>query len=388
MIDSDKQSVDQKEIKAIDWMNDPESLTDEEFDLLSKDKDFERVCKEIQYCKQALRKQQKSSLPDADLAWKQFQSQHGLSSKHHRAYWWGMVSGVAACLLLGILYWGIKPYLISDNEVLVFAANEYPREVILQSDREGKVTLDSGTKNEVLSQLGVTLDQTADTFSLVYNIGENSAVERHTLSTPRGKDFKLVLSDGTIVWLNAESQLEYPSRFIGNNRVVRLHGEAYFQVAPDKQKPFIVETDQVRTQVLGTEFNLCSYSATDTHITLISGSIEVSSYKQKTSPIRVSPGKDAHLQPDGSFVLKQVDIDTYIYWKEGFFYFDNTALADIMQEIGRWYNVNIVFRQKEAMTYKMHYFCDRKKDISHAIELLNMMGKVQARLENNTIYIE
>ena len=305
------------------------------------------------------------------------------------ALWMGLALcgvGLAAGVALMLVFWWAWAY-VEKDEVRVFAANDVPGEIVLQNGTGTSVAIDADTEEGNLTRMGAVLTQRADTLGLAYTVAADQPVEQHTLSTPRGKDFRLTLADGTIVWLNAESRLEYPSRFTGSERRVRLKGEAYFQVAHNADVPFVVETECIRTRVLGTEFNLCSYAPADTHVTLIKGSVEVSS-PQQTVPVRIEPGEEARLQADGSFALSTVDVDAYVYWKEGYFYFDNTPLADIMQAIGRWYNVNIVFRSRQAMTYKMHYFCERRKDIAHAVELLNMMGKVKATVEGNTVYVE
>lgn len=374
------------EEKALDWMDSPDALSEEEFDALREDPAFRRACKDIMACRQAVRQGGKSTAADTELAWQRFQARLP-QPKVRRHYWLGVMAGVAASVLLMLAWWGVSSYLDSREAVQVFAANEKVGEIVLQDGSGQAVSIGPGTQEESLAQLGATLTQMDDTLGLAYVTSTDMPVETHVLSTPRGKDFKLVLADGTTVWLNAESRLEYPSRFTGDTRTVRLRGEAYFQVAHNEQMPFVVETECVQTRVLGTEFNLCGYTPADTHVTLIKGSVEVKSPHQAEA-VRMVPGEDAHLQSDGSFALCKVDVDAYIYWKEGFFYFDNTELADIMQTLGRWYNVNVVFRHKKAMTYKMHYFCDRKKDIAHAVELLNMMGKVTATVEGQTVYVD
>ena len=175
--------------------------------------------------------------------------------------------------------------------------------------------------------------------------------------------------------------------FIGDERIVTLEGEAYFKVAKDPERPFIVKTKTVQTRVLGTEFNIRSYTPEDTHVVLINGKVEVSNTKGG-SYTRLYPGEDAHLQSDGNFILAEVDLDSYVYWKDGYFYFDNVTLKDIMQNLGRWYNVNIEFRNKEAMEYKMHFISDRTKDLEHTISLLNRMKKVTVTLQGNTLTVD
>ena len=178
-------------------------------------------------------------------------------------------------------------------------------------------------------------------------------------------------------------QLKYNLEIVGCS----IGREAYFKVTKDPKRPFIVKTKTVQTRVLGTEFNIRSYTPEDTHVVLINGKVEVSNTKGG-SYTRLYPGEDAHLQSDGNFILAEVDLDSYVYWKDGYFYFDNVTLKDIMQNLGRWYNVNIEFRNKEAMEYKMHFISDRTKDLEHTISLLNRMKKVTVTLQGNTLTID
>lgn len=197
----------------------------------------------------------------------------------------------------------------------------------------------------------------------------------------------MILCDGTEVWLNANTRLIYPTAFVEKERTVYLEGEAYFKVTPNKQQPFIVKTPSIQTRVLGTEFNIRSYNPEDSHVVLINGKVEVSN-TQGGAYTAITPGEDAHLQADGNFILTEVDLDSYIYWKDGYFYFDDITLREIMQNLGRWYNVSIEFRNKEAMNYKMHFVADRRLGLEHTIQLLNRMKKVTVTLNGNTLTID
>lgn len=214
-----------------------------------------------------------------------------------------------------------------------------------------------------------------------------NTTETHTLTIPRGENFKVILCDGIEVWLNANSRLMYPTAFVEKERTVYLEGEAYFKVAPNKQQPFIVKTPNIQTRVLGTEFNVRSYSAEDSHVVLIAGKVEVCNTKGGRYTA-ITPGEDAHLQADGNFILTEVELDSYIYWKDGYFYFDDVPLREIMQNLGRWYNVTIEFHNPEAMNYKMHFVSDRRLRLEHTIELLNRMKKVTVTQRGNTLTID
>lgn len=212
--------------------------------------------------------------------------------------------------------------------------------------------------------------------------------ERHSLTVPRGQTFKLILSDGTEVYLNADSRLVYPSRFTGKERSVFLDGEAYFRVAKDAGHPFIVRTQTLQTRVLGTEFNVSGYEGSDTEVTLVEGSVEVSDADRQRT-VRIKPGEQASLQTDGGFAVQQVDVSQYIHWREGYFYYDNVTLLDIMKELGRWYNVSVVFCNADAMESRLHFVADRRQDLQHALTLLNRMNKFTiTQKADGRVYVE
>lgn len=373
--------IDKSLDKALDFLNDADSFSEEEFECLMKDDESLRDCKDLMDCRNAVA-QEYTHAPDVAKEWERFNEHHKL--RRPRYFLWGTLSGMVASILLFFLFsWFIKN---RQNEgVTVFQANNMAQQVMLQTSSGTSIALNDQTKQRTVGAVGSQLTTNNDTLMLKY--GAVRKVEFHTLTTPRGKDFKVVLADGTTVWLNAESRLTYPSRFTGKQRAVQLVGEAYFKVSKDKAHPFIVQTTGMQTRVLGTEFNIRNYSASDSHVTLIQGSVEVRGSK-RGSFVRIKPGEDALLQPNGSFKVEEVDVDGYSYWKEGFFYFDNVPFVDVMQSLGRWYNVNVVFINKAAMNYHLHYLCDRKSGIDEAVKLLNKMSHISVKIENNTIYVQ
>lgn len=311
--------------------------------------------------------------------------------KSHR-FFWGALSGVAATIIIILVYsWVVGFPLLTPKKVVAFEAVDGEQQVMLQTSVGNRIALLNNTPNDKLGAVG-TLIHKKDTLELAYNTSsvgsplKTDEVETHLLSTPRGQDFRIVLEDGTIVWMNAESSLEYPSRFVGNERKVRLHGEAYFKVKKDPSHPFIIQTDRMTARVLGTELNVRSYVSSDSHVTLINGRVEVAS-GQSSKPVSLQPGEDAQLMDGGSFVVQEVDVDTYTYWKDGYFYFDDVSLNDVMQSLGRWYNINVVFDSKDLMDLRIRYFCVRGETLERAITLLNHMKKIRATLSGNTVYI-
>lgn len=364
-------------------MEHSEEWTEERLKKAMEDKECMQTCQDILDCRLAMQQESLSNRLDVDEEWRKFQNRNMRRTTRN----WipiGKTIGIAASFVLVLIFsWIVGSNQKSKDAVVYFEAiDESVNEITLQTT-EGVYVLKQ-LEQEVLDCSGGVLVK-VDSMRLEYAdaIGQ---VDMHILATPRGKTFELVLSDGTKVWLNADSRLEYPSRFVDDMRVVKLDGEAYFQVTENKESPFVVETNGIKTVVLGTEFNVRTYQKEYSHVTLIKGSVKVCNSEGKNSTLLV-PGENAKLLEDGSFSKQQVDVDTYIYWKEGYFYFDNVRFADIMQEIGRWYNVNVVFENPRVMDYKLRYFCKRDEGIEKAIERLQCMKKAQVCMEDNTIFV-
>ena len=186
--------------------------------------------------------------------------------------------------------------------------------------------------------------------------------------------------------MNADSRLEFPKQFTGSQRRVKLKGEAYFQVAKNASKPFIVETDFFNTTVLGTTFNLKAYSAKDANIVLVEGSVRVNA---KGHEITLKPGQQAILNSQSSILnIKEVDTYPYTQWREGFFYFENQTLFEIMQELGRWYNVNIAFDDPQKMDLRPHFVCKRSQSLGEAIKNMNELGVVEIEYTGDAVIIK
>ena len=295
---------------------------------------------------------------------------------------------VATLLVLFILHsWDLISFTSSDHTPFVaFQAIENKNsEVILQQAGGGSVVVGDSSAS-VLAKMGAQLS--AKDKQLAYNKAQPTKdIIMQTLTTPRHKTFKVVLSDGTEVWMNADSKLVYPNKFVGKQRVVHLQGEAYFKVAHNAKYPFVVRTNQLQTRVLGTEFNLRNYSQTDTHVTLLKGSVEVSNPSGSCKQ-RIKPGENAQLTADNTFNVKQVDTDEYTMWRENYFYFDNVSLLEIAKELGRWYNVEVVFNTKKDLDTKVFLVADRLGTLEDVIELINDMKKAHLILRGNQIIVE
>ena len=228
---------------------------------------------------------------------------------------------------------------------------------------------------------------------LVYTTGANgkaTVLAYNTLIVPSGGEYKITLSDGTRVWLNAASQLRYPTQFSNNKREVFLEGEAYFEVTHNPQKPFEVHTSMLTTRVFGTEFNIMAYGdEPNIQTTLIKGSVEVqnSSSAEKKS-IMLKPGSQANLNRANSSLDSKV-VNTYIYtaWKDGVFIFNNENMESIMRKLSRWYNVKINFDNETTKDIIFYGKVKRYENINTILNLIKKTEEVTYSTENNQILI-
>lgn len=175
---------------------------------------------------------------------------------------------------------------------------------------------------------------------------KSNEVVYNTLTTPKGGQYQLELPDHSRVWLNAASSIRYPTAFTGRSREVEITGEAYFEVRHDGAKPFVVTKNQVSVTVIGTHFNVSAYDDDENiKVTLLEGAVKVAQHNN--NPTTIKPGEQAMVTNNGSIaVLRDVDTDLVMAWKNGKFSFDNTSLETILKEFSRWYDVKVVYEGK------------------------------------------
>lgn len=356
----------------------------EEFIVWLKEESHHTLFQEMMDSREALMNLNPPMAPNVEKAWKRVDP-HRKTSSIRRYYLWAASAAAIALLITGYSIFSAKEVNTNAEVAIVFPASERVQSIELQTG-DGQITpITSKTNKQLLAWTGAHMDGE----SLRYQDATEAEkpVATHILSTPRGKNFKLVLEDGTEVWLNAESKLHYPNRFTGKVREVELEGEAFFHVAKDASRPFIVKSGTAATRVLGTEFNFRAYPHESRHVTLVSGSVIVSD-TQKENELRLTPGEDAPLdENDLMLIPRKVDINEYIAWKDDLFCFREAQLVEIMKAIGRWYNLAIVFTDEASMHYHFNFWAERTDEPEQVLKLLNQVGKVKATLEGSRITI-
>lgn len=301
--------------KALDLMESSSDISDKKWEDL-EDAETLDACKDLMDVRFLLHKHQASGMVDVEAELARLKGRRN-RKKYLKMFW--IWSGSVAAILVGAFFslnYLFNVPVTSPKSVTVFAADPNEQRIVLELNDGKQFFLDDEPKKENKQvEKRRTLDYT--------NLAKTSVpvvkkmLQTHSIVIPRGETFKLILCDGTEVWLNANSKLVYPTAFIEKERTVFLEGEAYFKVTKDA-KPFIVKTDYLQTKVLGTEFNVKSYTAEDSHVTLISGKVQVRSHENARF-VDLEPGKDAMLLSDGLFEVKEVNSEAYTYWKDGYF---------------------------------------------------------------------
>lgn len=272
---------------------------------------------------------------------------------------WLLTTSIAACLLIAFFLFTDNPFAGSDP-VKKQAYTSIKAEALLPGEDKAILTLSNGKdiilKNRPQGMLaeedGLQVNM-PEVGRLVYEKinaidGNDRNINYNKVTTPRGGQFHVVLSDGTKVWLNAASSITYPVVFKGKERNVKTNGEVYFEVAHNKKMPFKVTSENQEITVLGTHFNVSAYAddlASNT--ALVSGKVLV---KNTSSGVTrtLQPGQNATvIHGDGRIAVNPVNIEQAMAWRNGYFIFDNQDIRTIMKTLSRWYDVDVEFKSDE-----------------------------------------
>ncbi|WP_291909038.1 FecR domain-containing protein [Chitinophaga sp. CB10] len=322
----------------------------------------------------------------------------GLSPVGGNRRWYYAAAAAVFLLILAGAAWLYYPALQRPHTAvkqLAVASN-----TIVRGSNKAILTLGNGQQvvleevdNGTISQQGNATVNKADSGSLQYLAGQgaaNGAIVYNTLHTPYGGQFKVTLPDGTRVWMNAGSTLHYPTAFPSGDRTVSLSGEAYFEVAPDANKPFFVSVRDtagmpMTISVLGTHFNVNAYPDEAQHkVTLLEGSVKVNC---SNSDALLVPGKVAIVnKTTGRIRTKTTDTEAAIAWKNGNFFFDNESLESIMRQISRWYNVDIRY-QADVSGKALAGSLPRSKDVTEVLSMLELTKTVHFKIEGRRIIV-
>lgn len=307
--------------------------------------------------------------------------------KVHRVKWW--ITRVAAAaiiiLALGIGYfsWQHEPATQKISAQITYDLDPGGNKAMLTLADGRKILLDSARTGQLASLGGSQIIQLGSgrlAFQASGTRGINSPTGINTLKTPNGGQYQIKLPDGTQVWLNAGSSLAFPSAFNGSTREVNITGEAYFEVVHDAKKPFIVRAGKTVIRDIGTRFNVMAYGDESVQkVTLQQGAVEVSQQGNNQKQL-LKPGQQIQIASTGKFTLiKQMDADAAILWKEGRFNFQDASLQEVMRQLARWYDVEVVY-ENGIPDLEFIGQVQRNLPLSEVLKGLKMSG-VHFRLE-------
>lgn len=300
-------------------------------------------------------------------------------------------AAVLTALIMGAAYFYFKqPKLKSTANQIVQVKKEIKPggdNAILQLADGSTITLNEAANGHLANQQGIKVTKTKSG-ELVYSVTNQTSQNRamlNTVSTPKGGQYHLILVDKTEVWLNSGSSITFPTAFSGKDRKVKITGEVYFEVAKDKTKPFIVNTNRSEISVLGTHFNINAYPDEEAEATtLLEGSVKV---KRNQEMVLLKPGQQASIDHRAQRInLREIDNpEAIIAWKNGYFQFERADLASVMRQISRWYDADV--RYNGAFPVKEYTGkIPRKVGVNKLIEMLSYSG-IHCTINNNQIIV-
>jgi len=302
----------------------------------------------------------------------------------------------AAAVLLGAIGIGLFFLHPKSQQQAIVAINKAPykndlppggNKAILTLANGKQLALNDIRNGAITKQGPATVSKTRNG-QIVYAAPASAVTENaiiyNTVSTPRGGQYQVTLPDGTNVWLNAASSLKFPTTFTGNERDVELTGEAYFEVAKNKEKPFKVSVNKVVVEVLGTHFNIMGYdNEPSIKTTLLEGSVKV---KSDNAHALLVPGQQALASRDNDHIkVQKADIEEAMAWKNGYFIFHKEDIQDIMKKVVRWYDVDVVYQGnvKESFGGSVSRF----SNLSDLLTNLESTGTIHFKLEGRRLTV-
>ncbi len=321
--------------------------------------------------------------------WKAFERQSmPIRSRRMLSRYWAYAAAVVVIgLVAGISYWHFNTVVPGNTPMAVVDQREMYNRAVLITESGTEVVL-SGMKDTCLC-----LNQGEHLFireqgKLSYQLDSSAtkkAEEWHVLRIPRGGEYKLVLADGTQVWLNSVSELRYPVRFTGNERQVELQGEAYFQVARDEAKPFTVRAGGQRVKVLGTSFDVTAYpEERQIYTTLLQGSIEV---RGENTRRLLKPGDQA-IYTERGIEVRKVNAALYCSWIQDRFVFMSEPLERVARKLERWYDAEFLFVGQGLKEKRFTGSIPKYSNLTKVLNMLELTTNIRFRAEGRTVVVE
>ncbi len=304
--------------------------------------------------------------------------------------WYGVAAAMVILLSVGgMLLW--------DSEKVEEKSVQVAKKKTIQPGKSQAILVLSSGEEVAMGNVAQQLEEkdgtsvvVSETGRISYEAAEGNEVTAkdttrvmNRLVIPRGGEFNLTLSDGTRVWLNAETELRYPVQFNGKERVVYLKGEAYFEVAKNKKKPFLVQVDDMAVKVYGTEFNVNAYNKIET--VLVTGSV---SMNQGGKEVLLKPNqKGVFDQVSGKITVADVDVLAYVSWKNGDFIFRNESLNSIMDKLSRWYGLEVLYQDARLQNVRLSGNLKRYKDVRELFVSFEKISDARFKVQGNKVIV-
>lgn len=303
-----------------------------------------------------------------------------------------------------ILYWAASVLILISAGIILYLRQENVQHqyaktaVIVPGSSKGNLQMGDGNAYDLeqldtgifLKRNGVEIVKTRQG-EINYKVRSIEALNSHeivdnSVSTPNGGQYQIQLSDGTRIWLNAASAIRFPIAFVGDKRIVELQGEAYFEVAKDARKPFIVKTGKEEVRVLGTHFNVNSYDGESvSRVSLLEGKVEVLA-KQGLYKTHLTSGQQT-VNTAKSLTVESFNMEESIAWKNGEFIFNNERLDQVMLKVGRWYDADVTV-DPEIAKILIWGSISKSEQIDKVLKLIQLTNEnIKYRIEGRRIYM-
>lgn len=364
-----------------------EELNDEEVTAWLKEKDHVELLDEIAAIRQKLSRQSYGESGEEEFLYLE-KSIYDRKSRRMTLRW----SIAASIILLVGLFVGRTISGVRDiheeQELAKSVMQPGTSKAILMMADGKEVVLEQGQNLNILLNERVRVATSSQ--GIVYEEhGKGMVTEEYNkLTTPVGGEYSLVLSDGTKVFLNADSELKYPVEFSDGKRIVDLKGEAYFEVHKDSLRPFIVRMNGAEVTVLGTSFNVNTYGDDgQIYTTLVNGSVRVSSVKNGQAEV-LKPGMQSVMDvQSGQLTVREVDVEPYVAWREGRFVFRAMTLDLIMRQLQRWYDFEVFYQNPELKDYEFRGVIKRDMDLDKVLSVIKATTNVDFEVKGKVITI-
>ena len=321
--------------------------------------------------------------------WRRFAEWQRLRRRRRMMAWVRYAAVFVVALACG---WGLwtTSRLGQEEPHVLYGQLEQPEEtkVFFEWADGRRVVLEEEVRDSVLDEregMVVRVDE-GRTLHYETTMGQRDSVARyHRLVVPVGGEYRMELEDGTVVWLNSASELEIPTFFLGDERRVRLTGEAYFEVARDESRPFRVEAQGVTVRVLGTKFNVAAYpDEENTATTLVEGRVRLANLAGKE--VELKPGEQA-VASEKEIRVGKVNVENVISWMAGRYYFHQARLEEIFRQAERWYGVRVRFEEEELKDIRFSGGVLKFNPVEDLLKMVEATGPVRFRMDGKNILV-